>query len=98
MSELGRCTYEKNIDGTLYRLTVSTSRLEKSYSGKFIVCLKDKPGSSVNCTVNEKTKNIYPVQPPYPDSVLVGTIFMIVFTAFICGITVRSYIIWYKID
>lgn len=98
VSELGRCTYDKDVNGTLYRLTVSSTRLEKSYSGKFVVCLKEKPEESVNCTVSEKTGNVYPDYPPYPEAVLVGIIFMSVFTAFICGVTVRSYIIWYKVD
>lgn len=80
----------------MYKLAVSSTNLEETYSGKFVVCLKERPLLSVKCTVNEKTGNVYPDYPPYPEAVLVGIVFISVFTAFICGITVRSYIIWFK--
>lgn len=98
VTELGSCTYDKDINGTLYRLAVSSTMPGKKYSGKFVICLKERPEASVNCTVSEKTGNVYPVYPAYPEAVLVGIIFMSIFTAFICGITVRSFIIWYKVD
>ena len=98
MSVLNRCVYDKNVNGTLYRLAVSSAGLKKEYHGNFVVCLKDYPSLSVKCTINEKTNNVYADYPPYPEAVFVGIIFLSIVTAFVCGVTVRYYIVWYKLE